>query len=250
MRKRKLKMASGIFLLLLIAGLSGCGQKNTEKENLCHIVLEAGEGYHVTDPARTIKSGSDVSFTITLDDNWQFLGTDYHSETEITKEDDGKTVNLVLHEVNYSESICIQAEKGKYEIVYDANGGQNISGDSDRVSICYRGTHQRIGSFCQRWIHTAWMEYQSRWNRTGSGARKPDRMERRTCAVCTMDSLDRRGRFCIQKSVRLCSHNQLYRKGTADLRSVQPWRFSSANNPGTGFCRHRVQNRDPFTWDS
>ena len=146
MRKRKLKMASGIFLLLLIAGLSGCGQKNTEKENLCHIVLEAGEGYHVTDPARTIKSGSDVSFTITLDDNWQFLGTDYHGETEITKEDDGKTVNLVLHEVNYSESICIQAEKGKYEIVYDANGGQNISGDSDRVSICYRGTHQRINT--------------------------------------------------------------------------------------------------------
>ena len=139
-------MASGIFLLLLIAGLSGCGQKNTEKENLCHIVLEAGEGYHVTDPARTIKSGSDVSFTITLDDNWQFLGTDYHGETEITKEDDGKTVNLALHEVNYSESICIQAEKGKYEIVYDANGGQNISGDSDRVSICYRGTHQRINT--------------------------------------------------------------------------------------------------------
>ena len=146
MRKRKLKMASGIFLLLLISGLSGCGQKNTEKEKLCHIVLEAGEGYHVTDPARTIKSGSDVSFTITLDDNWQFLGTDYHGETEITKEDDGKTVNLVLHEVNYSESICIQAEKGKYEIVYDANGGQNISGDSDRVSICYRGTHQQINT--------------------------------------------------------------------------------------------------------
>ena len=131
MRKRKLKMVSGIFLLLLTAGMAGCGQKNTEKENLCHIVLEAGEGYHVTDPARTIKSGSDVSFTVTLDDNWQFLGTDYHGETEITKEDDGKTVNLVLHEVNYSESICIQAEKGKYEIVYDANGGQNISGDSD-----------------------------------------------------------------------------------------------------------------------
>ena len=52
----------------------------------------------------------------------------------------------MLYEVNYSESICIQAEKGKYEIVYDANGGQNISGDSDRVSICYRGTHQRINT--------------------------------------------------------------------------------------------------------
>jgi hypothetical protein len=55
-------------------------------------------------------------------------------------------VEIVLHEVKYSESICIQAEKGKYEILYDANGGQNTSGDSDRVSICYRGTHQRINT--------------------------------------------------------------------------------------------------------
>ena len=30
--------------------------------------------------------------------------------------------------------------------MYDANGGQNTSGDSDRVSICYRGTHQRINT--------------------------------------------------------------------------------------------------------
>ncbi len=146
MYKRKLKMISGIFLLLLTAGLAGCGQKSTKKENLCHIVLEAGEGYYVTDPARTVEPGSDVSFTVTLDENWQFLGTDYHGESEITKENDGKTVNLVLHEVNYSESICIRAEKGKYEITYDANGGKNISGNSDRVSICYRGTHQRINT--------------------------------------------------------------------------------------------------------
>ena len=146
MFKRKLKTVFFIFLLLLVTVQVGCGQKKSEKENLCHIVLESGEGYHVTDPARTVDPGSDVSFTVTLVDNWQFLGTDYHGETEITKENDGKTVNLVLHEVNYSESICIQAEKGKYEILYDANGGQNVSGNQDRVSICYRGTHQRINT--------------------------------------------------------------------------------------------------------
>ena len=74
--------------------------------------MEKGDGYQVTDPVRTIKSGSNVSFTVTLDNNWQLLGTDYHGETEIIKDDDGKTVEIVLHEVKYSESICIQAEKG------------------------------------------------------------------------------------------------------------------------------------------
>lgn len=146
MGKRKLKTVFWVFLLLIVTGLIGCKQKEPEKEQLCHIVMEKGDGYQVTDSVRTIKSGSDVSFTVTLDNNWQLLGTDYHGETEITKDDDGKTVEIVLHEVKYSESICIQAEKGKYEILYDANGGQNTSGDSDRVSICYRGTHQRINT--------------------------------------------------------------------------------------------------------
>ena len=146
MNTRKLKTILFTALLLVLSGLVGCGQKNDSEENLCHIVMEKGDGYQVTDPVRTIKSGSNVNFTVTLDNNWQLLGTDYHGETEITKDDDGKTVEIVLHEVKYSESICIQAEKGKYEILYDANGGQNTSGDSDRVSICYRGTHQRINT--------------------------------------------------------------------------------------------------------
>ena len=113
MGKRKLKTVFWVFLLLIVTGLIGCKQKEPEKEQLCHIVMEKGDGYQVTDSVRTIKSGSDVSFTVTLDNNWQLLGTDYHGETEITKDDDGKTVEIVLHEVKYSESICIQAEKGK-----------------------------------------------------------------------------------------------------------------------------------------
>ena len=47
--------------------------------------MEKGDGYQVTDPVRTIKSGSNVSFTVTLDNNWQLLGTDYHGEAEINK---------------------------------------------------------------------------------------------------------------------------------------------------------------------
>ena len=146
MNRRKLKIVFFIFLLLLLSGLVGCGQKNDSEENLCHIVLEDGEGYHVTEPVRTVESGSDANFTVTLDDNWKFLDTDYHGKIDITEENDGKTVELVLHEVNYSESICIQAEKGKYEIIYDANGGQTLSDKTDKTSIYYRGTHQRINT--------------------------------------------------------------------------------------------------------
>ena len=87
MGKRKLKTVFWVFLLLIVTGLIGCKQKEPEKEQLCHIVMEKGDGYQVTDPVRTIKSGSNVSFTVTLDNNWQILGTDYHGETEIIKDD-------------------------------------------------------------------------------------------------------------------------------------------------------------------
>ena len=146
MNTRKLKTILFVALLLVLSGLVGCGQKNDSEENLCHIVLEDGEGYHVTEPARTVKAGSNVNFTVTLDNSWQFLGTDYHGKTDITKDNDGKTVELVLYKVKYSESICIQVEKGKYEITYDANGGKTLSDKTDKVKKYYCGTHQRINT--------------------------------------------------------------------------------------------------------
>ena len=94
MNTRKLKTILFTALLLVLSGLVGCGQKNDSEENLCHIVMEKGDGYQVTDPVRTIKSGSNVNFTVTLDNNWQLLGTDYHGETEIIKDDDGKPWRL------------------------------------------------------------------------------------------------------------------------------------------------------------
>ena len=146
MNTRKLKTILFTALLLVLSGLVGCGQKNDSEENLCHIVLEDGEGYHVTEPARTVKAGSNVNFTVTLDNSWQFLGTDYHGKADIIKDNDGKTVELVLYKVKYSESVCIQAEKGKYEITYDANGGKTLSDKTDKVKKYYRGTHQRINT--------------------------------------------------------------------------------------------------------
>lgn len=71
MGKRKLKTVFWVFLLLIVTGLIGCKQKEPEKEQLCHIVMEKGDGYQVTDPVRTIKSGSDVS----LQSRWIITGS-------------------------------------------------------------------------------------------------------------------------------------------------------------------------------
>ena len=49
MGKRKLKTVFWVFLLLIVTGLIGCKQKEPEKEQLCHIVMEKGDGYQVTD---------------------------------------------------------------------------------------------------------------------------------------------------------------------------------------------------------
>ena len=99
MGKRKLKTVFWVFLLLIVTGLIGCKQKEPEKEQLCHIVMEKGDGYQVTDSVRTIKSGSDVSFTVSLYNIWQLLCLVYHGETEITKDDEGIIVEIVLHVV-------------------------------------------------------------------------------------------------------------------------------------------------------
>lgn len=143
------KMVTNVVKVLLLAGMlciTGCGQKQDGEEMLCHIVVEAGDGYLVKDAIRAIEPGSDVSFIIMLEDSWQFLGTDYRGETETVRESDGKTVQLTLKDVKYSETICVRAEKGQYEITYDANGGQPLSGRSDIIKISYRGVHQRINT--------------------------------------------------------------------------------------------------------
>ena len=145
MGKRKINMAFLMLLVLLMTGIIGCGKAKSNKENLCHIVMEAGDGYRIEKSVRTVKYGSDVNLEVTVEDDWELLGTDYHGETEISEMNNGK-VKIVLRDVRYSESICIQAEKGKYEIVYDSNGGTDILSKSDRMSICYRGTHQRINT--------------------------------------------------------------------------------------------------------
>ena len=201
MNTRKLKTILFTALLLVLSGLVGCGQKNDSEENLCHIVLEDGEGYHVTEPARTVEAGSNVNFTVTLDNSWQFLGTDYHGKADIIKDNDGKTVELVLYKVKYSESVCIQAEKGKYEITYDANGGKTLSDKTDKVKKYYRGSENQYFDwnrpFLQRWLYTAWLEYPCRWNRRGCGPWKQNCMEKGARVVCTVGSMVSRGELCL-----------------------------------------------------
>lgn len=120
------KMVKNVVKVLFLLGIlciTGCGKKQDVEDDLCHIVVEAGEGYLVKDAVRVAESGSDVSFSIMLEDGWQFLGSDFRGETETVRESDGKTVQLTLKDVKYSETICVRAEKGQYEIAYDANGG-------------------------------------------------------------------------------------------------------------------------------
>ena len=241
MGKRKLKTVFWVFLLLIVTGLIGCKQKEPEKEQLCHIVIEKGDGYQVTDPVRTIKSGSDVSFTVTLDNNWQLLGTDYHGETEIIKDDDGKTVEIVLHEVKYSESICIQAEKGKYEILYDANGGQNTSGDSEKVSICYRGTHQRINTSIGTDLFFRKGYTLLGWNTRADGSGQAVGLGSRIAWKAGLV-------LYAQWTPWTDEADFIYKKvsgfavitGTADLYSTQSWRIAGTYNPGERFCRYRL----------
>ncbi len=146
MYREKVKNVMRILFFLGILCITGCRKSDDGEKMVCHIVLEAGEGYFVEDAVRVVEQGSDVSFMISLEEGWQFLGTDYLGETKIIRENDGKTVQLMLRDVEYSESICVSAKKGQYEIIYDANGGQAISGRQNVIPICYRGTHQRINT--------------------------------------------------------------------------------------------------------
>lgn len=94
-----------------------------EKETgeLCHIVLEEGEGFYAEEPVRTVETGSDISFKIILEEGYYSSGTDYQGEYEIalSEKSDTETVILTLHDIKYSESICFLTEKGKYEICYE-----------------------------------------------------------------------------------------------------------------------------------
>ena len=134
------------FLICVVMG--GCGTKEKETGELCHIVLEEGEGFCAEEPVQTAETGSDMSFKIILEDGYYSSGSDYQGKYEITLSDksDTETVILTLHDVKYSESICFLAEKGKYEICYDANGGKGRDGGPDFVKQYDKGAHLRINT--------------------------------------------------------------------------------------------------------
>ena len=60
------KTVKNVVKVLLLVGMlciTGCGQKQDGEDDLCHIVVEAGDGYLVKDAVRVEEPGSDVSFT-------------------------------------------------------------------------------------------------------------------------------------------------------------------------------------------
>ena len=136
------------FVFLIFASIGGCGKKEKETGELCHIVLEEGEGFYAEEPVRTVETGSDISFKIILEEGYYSSGTDYQGEYEIalSEKSDTETVILTLHDIKYSESICFLTEKGKYEICYDANGGNGKDGVTDFVKQYDKGTHLRINT--------------------------------------------------------------------------------------------------------
>lgn len=133
-----------IFLWLMAAG--GCVPKEHIQENVCHLVLEEGKGFTVKDPARTVKAGSDVTYEIALEEGYQLLGVDYDGGYETDYDSDGNSASVVLHNIKYSETICLQVERGKYDICYHANGGTPLEGKKEMVRLFYRGTHLRINT--------------------------------------------------------------------------------------------------------
>ena len=82
------KMVKNVVKVLFLLGMlciTGCGQKQDGEDDLCHIVVEAGDGYLVKDAVRVEEPGRDVSFSTMLEDGWQFLGTDYRGATEAVR---------------------------------------------------------------------------------------------------------------------------------------------------------------------
>lgn len=135
-----------VLILLWLTAAGGCVPREPVQENICHLVLEEGEGFIVKDPVRTVKAGSDLAFEIALEDGYQLSGTDYGGEYETDYGSDGNTVSVVLRNIKYSETVCLQVEKGEYEICYHANGGTPLEGKEETVRLYYRGTHLRINT--------------------------------------------------------------------------------------------------------
>lgn len=73
MNTRNLSFLWAVFLIF--AAIGGCGKMEKETGELCHIVLEEGEGFYAEEPVRTVETGSDISFKIILEEGYYSSGT-------------------------------------------------------------------------------------------------------------------------------------------------------------------------------
>ena len=140
----------GIWMTLCLAllFLSGCaapGFKAADKEkDFRHIVLADTEGVQAETSSEKVKRGEDAVFSLTLEEGYEFLGTDYPGSTVI-RDETGQKLTLTLPGARYSERVHIRAEKSSHVIRYYANGGERLDGKdpSEAVTVTRTRIHLR-----------------------------------------------------------------------------------------------------------
>lgn len=147
-------------IILLWMMLAGCGSEVQMKPQLCTIVLERGEGFTAPKKVQTAERGSNVEFLLTMEEGYQFLGTDYGAAEQkhraaVGKDmygirycSGGRQILLTLYDVKYSESIKIETQKSDREITYHANGGELLQereghANTQSISIVSPASHLR-----------------------------------------------------------------------------------------------------------
>lgn len=172
-----------VMCLLLCAAFAGCGKKAEMQETLCHIVLEAGEGFTVEKPARAAERGSDVSFRLTLMEGYRFEGVDYAGADSRTAENtdayavrydgSGETLTVTLHDVRYSESVTVAVQKSDCRITYYGCGGRAVDKDMDAkegIAVRVRASHLRPNTAAHGELFVREGYTQTGWNTREDGS--------------------------------------------------------------------------------
>lgn len=128
--------------------LEGCEKEQESDSNRgCHVVLEEHDAFDVDQPARTVKRGEDLVYTLSMKGGYALKSVDY-PDYEIQGETAGKTTVVVLKNVRYSVTIKAEVVEADIKIQYDANGGRRLDGQDERLAktIFAWDTHARINT--------------------------------------------------------------------------------------------------------
>ncbi len=126
-QKSKSSAFTGLCLLLLsLLLLTSCAKEDASE---VHVVLEEGEGFHCSDAAKIIRSGEDVSFSVSMEEDYEITSRE-PEHTGITEEEDG-SLTVTLKAVSYPTVITLTAEKLPYQIRYHENLPDGASAGSE-----------------------------------------------------------------------------------------------------------------------